>query len=85
MFLVAAQEIRIDGENPGSPFIHINTRTCTDSHAHASTRADESIHTNVWSKLRPDTDDKQQLKGHNYTVIHIHQSAAEIIEIAVPR
>ena len=40
LFLVA--EIRIDGENPGTPFIHIHTRANTDLHEHAPTRADES-------------------------------------------
>ena len=96
-----AQEIRIDGENPGTPFIHIHTRARNDSHAHAPTHADESkkiaepwwqviagthththalththahtqarmhartrahIHSNVWPKLRPDTDET-----HTYT------------------
>ena len=70
---------------------HPNAGTYTHTHMHAHTlarmhaRMRAHIHTNAWPKLRPDTDDEQQLKGHNYTVLHTHKSAAEIIEIAVPR
>ena len=55
-------------------------RTHKRAHSQSHKRAAK-----ITEKRPPDADDKHQQKEHNYTVIHIHKSAAEIIEIAVPR
>ena len=72
-------------------YARTHARTYARTHTHTLMHSYARIHTQraaeIAEKLPSDSDDAQQQKGHNFTVlhIHIHKTSAKINWIAVPR